>query len=900
MRLKERGSSPFAVYIKSFVARFFKILSNKKTKIIYGIVKIIFVLFIGFFLGLLFTKFFGTFDNPSRAALDLVNLGGLRDEKYILDGVKNENFKIPLNWIKGQFSNPEKIYIDINFKNYQKLEFKRQQALDLGTLLTSAEDYVPATITHKNKKYDIKLRLKGDHVDHISTDKWSFRIKIKGDESLFGMKTFSIQHPKTRIYSNELLYNLILAEEGVLALRYDFIEVVINGENKGIYALEEHFSKELAESNNRREGIFLKFSEDFIWQEYAGRPSLSFDFDQIFQTGIIETFDNDEFLEDPLKQEQFVKAQNLLEAFRIKKLKTHEVFDSEKLAGYFAITVLLNADHAAGPQNIRFYYNPVTSLLEPIGFDGYVNPSNSQATILNYMPSCIILEDTSQTCTPKRETFIETIFSDEVFFKKYVEKLEEISSEDYLLHVFEEINPILNRAISVLYKDYPYAYVPKEAIYNNQLQINEMLHPVQGLNVFFQKDKSTDNKLIFSVGNINSFPLEILNMKVNGANFTPNYKLILQPYKANQEVNYENLEIYVPFKLSEINTNTLKLEYKILGANKIKTSEVTPWSNFDANFTDKDFIRKNPNYNSFKMLDVNEKEKFIFIKPGKWQINNSLIIPPGYAVFSSGDTEIDLVNQSMILSYSKIKFKGDPGHLIKIHSSDGTGQGLSVFSSKDSLLENVWFDNLTYPKKDGWELTGSVTFYDASVRINNVFFSNISAEDSLNLISSDFSIDKTSFKNCSSDCIDDDFSDGVINNSDFENCMGDCIDLSGAFVNITSVHIDGAKDKGISIGEKSFVRLSFSELNNTFIGLASKDDSQTSCQNLNISNSIYGLAVYEKKSEYGPAAMNCKNTLFFNVQNNHILDKNSNLKINGTIFLGNKDNIYQDIYGGNL
>ena len=115
----------------------------------------------------------------------------------------------------------------------------------MQTLLTSSEDYVPATITHGNIQYDVRLRLKGDHVDHLETDKWSFRIKVKDDKSIFGMKVFSIQHPKTRIYSNELLYNLMLKEEGVLAPRYSFIEVVINGENKGIYALEEHFSKEL-------------------------------------------------------------------------------------------------------------------------------------------------------------------------------------------------------------------------------------------------------------------------------------------------------------------------------------------------------------------------------------------------------------------------------------------------------------------------------------------------------------------------------------------------------------------------------------------------------------------------------------------------------------------------------
>ena len=47
-----------------------------------------------------------------------------------------------------------------------------------------------------------------------------------------------------------------------------------------------------------------------------------------------------------------------------------DVFELESLASYFAIIDLLGAHHSIMMSNLRFYYNPITSKLIPIGFDG--------------------------------------------------------------------------------------------------------------------------------------------------------------------------------------------------------------------------------------------------------------------------------------------------------------------------------------------------------------------------------------------------------------------------------------------------------------------------------------------------------------------------------------------------
>ena len=66
-----------------------------------------------------------------------------------------------------------------------------------------------------------------------------------GDETLFGMKQFSLHHPRERNYAYEWLFHQALKREGLLGLRYLFVDVTLNGTHLGVYALEEHFEKRL-------------------------------------------------------------------------------------------------------------------------------------------------------------------------------------------------------------------------------------------------------------------------------------------------------------------------------------------------------------------------------------------------------------------------------------------------------------------------------------------------------------------------------------------------------------------------------------------------------------------------------------------------------------------------------
>ena len=147
---------------------------------------------------------------------------------------------VPWNLLKGvTTANTEPMVLDIKWKDLQSIIFKRRQALEEGILFTGPEDYVPVRIRFRGNRYRGKVRLKGRLPDHWSTDKWSLRIRLSGNDTLLGMKRFAIQAPETRNLLSELVSLSLMRREGLLAVKYYFVDVTINGVAKGVYAIEE-------------------------------------------------------------------------------------------------------------------------------------------------------------------------------------------------------------------------------------------------------------------------------------------------------------------------------------------------------------------------------------------------------------------------------------------------------------------------------------------------------------------------------------------------------------------------------------------------------------------------------------------------------------------------------------
>ena len=786
------------------------------------------------------------------------------------------------NWIKALLTQSDDIFLDLKFEDLEKLEKKRSEAIKIKTLITSPDDFVNAVIGNKSKSVKAKIRLKGDSIDHLYHKKWSYRVKVRGGETLFGMNKFSLQRPGTRNHMWEWIYHKMLNYEGLPSLKYFFANLKLNGNNLGIYAVEQHFDKILLESNLFKEGPILKFSESNLWANRAEYHKYNFvdpnENDYFYRTKP-DVFKKKKILENPELKKHLIKAEQLLNGFYLGELKTSEVFDVEFLAKFFAITDLTNAFHGAIWHNQRFYYDPVISKLIPIGFDALPNTNLENINIDNQL-------------SINNERIELPFFEDLIFLKSYIKQLEKVSQRIYLDNLLENVDQELKNNTKILHKSYPATVFNSNILYEKQKAINIALNPNEPINSYLQNIK--DDYIELKLGNNQFFPIEIVSVLLNGEKITDMDKgIILKGKKKNDLISYKTFQFKTKPDL-KINKELfdLKISYKLYGSDIINSSTIIPYKSLSFRDAKLDFARREVNFENFDFIEYDETNKIINFKKGNWILNQPLIIPEEHKVFAGSGFNITLQNEGLIFSKSAINFEGSKDENIKIKSVSN-GQGLIVVNAENkSKLKFVNFDNLSNPKSEYWSVPGAVTFYQSPVYIDNCMFENNISEDSLNIVRTNFTLSNSSFINSKSDAIDIDFANGEINNIKINNSANDGLDISGSKIKAYELNIKSSGDKAISAGEGSQLNIENALITDSLISIASKDNSLVEGDNIISKSNKIGFTSFQKKKEYGPGYINLSNLLVKDVEKLYLLPEQSRIILNDKDLPANSTNKY--------
>ena len=762
-----------------------------------------------------------------------------------------EKFSTPLSFDEfydDQEAPLETIKIRINDKDFDKIKLHRdislygvsKELLDEAPRSGEIEDYIKSLIEYKGEIYNGGLRLKGDFTDHISkSQKWSFRIKLSGSDRIFGVKTFSIQHPSTRSYLNEWLYHRILVKEDIISLRYDFIRVFLNDMDLGIFAMEEHFDKYLIENRKYREGPIIKFNENYLWnsnRQYFVNNVME-DVNNLNEDTVmdINCFQTNRTLKNIELSSQFILAKNLLESFRLGNLTVREVFNLNKLAKFYALADLLGSHHNLKPHNLRFYYNPVTSLLEPVGFDGDVGATGSDFIMGIYYYSA----------------FDKTLFKDREFLKKYVEYIEKFSKKTYVDNIFEEFDKDISEKLKILnleFHDYRFPEEYKRYVYEKQEYMKKSINASGSLKLYF--NKFSNKKLFLKGGNNSPFPVEITGFFLGNREVNLENSIILQPKYISSLISFKDIIINMPedISLSEETLKNIKFKCTVSGSTGSSLSKILLDKEFPAFFYNDNNYRKS-NFKEFDFLIVEKEKKIITIKTGKWQIKKEIIIPEGYKLVCNKNTELDLVNSAGILTYSPVEFTGSSDNPVIISSSDSSGQGLLVLKAEDkSILKNVIFHNMSNSSTKKRGTAGAVTFYKSPVQISFCRFQDIKAKAGLHIISTECSIDSCEFENISLYGFIGDFVIASLSNTFFKNFNNDGIYSYNGKITLKNVKVHNAGKSGLTFLE-TIVHGTNLEIKNSKKGITCKDSSKITINNLQLSSVITGLFANKENSE---------------------------------------------------
>lgn len=821
----------------------------------------------------------------------------------------------------------ETLYIEVAPADFARIEAKREEALQLGVLLATGSDYVPATIRLGHDEIPVELRLKGDWADHFAHDKWSFRVRTLGENYLFGMRVFSLQDPSTRTFLNEWVFLQNLRLEDVLAVRYHFVRVVLNGKYKGIYALEEGFSKELFEAQERREGLIIRYDEDLVWEYRA------FYDDQLIPRGVNEFYIIDEFQSgrinaDPILSVQRDIAVGLLRALWTGERNGAEVLDLETTGRFLALTDLWNAHHGLIWHNLRYYYNPVTTRLEPIAFD-----SHPLASVLD--PEMVGLPQSA-------------FYHDPYLQAAYVRELQRINQPGYVELLEAQLGPEFDVLRAVLQPEFgPDVLLPPwDVLRRRQDLIGQVLNSHQMVYAYVQYPRvqhPTTTTLHIDVGNLLDLPVEIVGFEIDGTlslvrndwvdpesgdlvvpvpaealdalrlhpSTGSGQALILRPIDSlATHMPYVHLRIPCPALLltDTLDIPELGIVTRLWGLTTTHTQTVLPGyapSLAEGPFPEIPAVVQALAQHPY--LERVDGEDAFRIVSGTWEVNGNLILPTGFGLALEPGTTLRFGRGNYLLASGPLDFQGTADAPIRLQpaptaavDADWWGGVVVLQAGAPSAWNYVTIERASAVEQDGWMLTGGVTFYESPIRLEHCRILDSQAEDGINVIRTEFAFLQSEFARTASDAFDADFAQGTVEECSFHDIGGDGIDISGSDVQVGRVRLLDIADKGISVGEASRLTAQDVYFENVGLGLVSKDRSHVVLKDATIVNPrIAGLAAYVKKPTYGPASLDARSITFVDTppERRTLVQTGSWIDLEGTRIWGvdiDVDALYQE------
>ena len=779
-------------------------------------------------------------------------------------------------WATAVVSPPEtsRLALDIKFKHLMRLRARREEALAAGLLVQREDDFVPAVLHLTDRSVEVKLRLKGDLVDHLSSDRWSFRIQVKGDDHVFGMRRFSLQPAAVRDYQAEPLFLEHMRRVGVLAPRYMFVQVRLNGDDLGLMAIEEHFSTELLESQGRKDGVILRFDDSRYW-EYLPIGGITFPFVS-YATSEVQPF-RAAGIRTPGLRDDLRVATGLFRGYMDGTLEASQVFDAKLTGRYLAVVRAWSAWHANLWFNIRFYYNPVTARLEPIAFD---------AELMQTPPFMMV-------------ALAKSMMADTMIRREYESEL--LRLNDHLVQggLLQALEDAQDRHLAQLHRQFPWVR-PLDLSVLTTAADRPMDRDTAATPAFMRWGKPLASAVLAELGkNRMSEPEEIR------ADDLVRVHLI-----TDGDDRFLELSNLVPFEveatLATIVRNYGGSDHAASPASADPPPPMTlPATQLfqvampmrvplpDSAMIDSVFVKRvggdvgawvypTPYFPSLTsnpipegsldaisrhaFLDLDESRRTVTARRGVWDVDGSISLPKGVELILPAGTQLGFEPKAVLVVRGAVRFQGTPAEPVVLRghaTTDGFGpwQGMAVFNEgSEAQWSHVQVVGTTGVDLENWHLTGGVTIYQGQVSISDTEFVGNRAEDALNLIHTSFTLNGTSVRDAISDGIDVDFGSGTVTGGEISGIGwvggGDAIDFSGATASITGTSFRQIGDKAISVGEGSTVRVSDITVHKAGAGAVVKDGSYLAVDGARMSEiSNAALMAYIKKSEYGGAVL---------------------------------------------
>lgn len=830
--------------------------------------------------------------------------------------------------------------LKIRSQEYARLDSVARESVKKGWMSDDLKVWANGQLFYNGKKYNVKVRLRGDLPNHWQNPKKSYRIRfgnqlVEEDGKMVkaqipfegGQRQINLIIPQDREYILAHYVNSLMREGGLVSPRDGFVILRINGVLQGVYYEVEHFDKPLLAYHKRPETtIFGQNDRVMHFEQYTklGIPAAS---DARFDIGSQRrSVERDGRLAMRAFQVLIDHSLNPTEEnFR----HVREVMNWKKYLLFRNMTTLCNTNHVRfGSDNLRLYYDPSLGLLEPVPWDVHLVRLPKEPATIDFWNN-------------KGPDEIQRATLENPWLRLERNKMLWEMVGDSGKAMMKKFDAIYNHMRPVFWADV--LSTPNQAykldVVRNNLKYNlARVHKVlqhSDANVTYRLESHDRVALEFATLNFCGIKLQDVQISDTLFHFEGEYRLyedtndngkldaadaLLQTTLARDGVIHFPFEKYilpkVQYKTDFIEGgywefyDTMAGRYRLFLVGKLADLYRSPltWTppsitiaaqnaatgynipstftsqtdapvpntigitalddsapfDLDApNYTREQFLAKHPQFSPSR-----ERPGAVELQ-GKVTIAETVIIPKNVPLVIKPGTDLTLKPRVVLLSYGGLYSIGTPDQPIKIHG-DGSGHpygAVAVIRPTDRkvIVRHTEFRDGDQAHINGLLFTGGFAVHDGDLELTDSRFIDMQSEDCLNLKYGHILMENVLFENSFADQVDLDFCTGIVRNCIFRNSgfNGDGLDVSGSRdLLVSGCTFENLSDKGISVGENSYLTVVNCLFIGNDIGIAPKDLSHPRVANSTFIGNRLAIGAYRKKPMFGGSSGEFVNCVF--------------------------------------
>lgn len=403
------------------------------------------------------------------------------------------------------------LVIDMAFADYNTLLDQREAALTSGGIhIATADDFVNGDLHTGETTSRARIRLQEGLLTDLGPDApWPFEVRVDDDAApVLGFRRFYLQDPVLDAEDGGGLtrwaFGQALQREGLLTARYRFVRLIFNGDDRGLYAVQEGFDEALLTDQGHPAGVVVAFDADRLWKAIArfeGNAEAAFAdpvthlTDDDLRYFEIDTYRDAAIAADPALTAQKETALNLLYALQMGERQASEVFNVAQYGRFLALVDLWGVTEAASLVNLSYAYNAAAGLLEPIGFTGSILGTGDRISLA-------------------------ATYNDPQIQAAYVREAVRVSDPQYLDALQADMEPAWAAMQATLGSQGAGFTPPWDRLRERQTLMRRSLNPPRPILAYLETPAAPPYDVLrVEVQNVLNLPVEILGFDVNGATF---------------------------------------------------------------------------------------------------------------------------------------------------------------------------------------------------------------------------------------------------------------------------------------------------------------------------------------------------------------------------------------------